>query len=159
VFCDVLKCTICCNVPINPVKCKSCESIFCKDCPSFHRDPKLAYISGFQPCCGVCLSPVTEHSTLSLDRNLHSMLTEELKITCQFSEYKTCTMKQGSIDTILNKHQATCQACNDCKYKCTGTPQSPCECGKFYTRAEMEQHLQANHNRRVEQKQKEEIVR
>ena len=68
-------------------------------------------------------------------------------------------MKSGSIDTILSKHQASCQACNDCKYKCVGSPKVPCECGEFYTTEEMKEHLLAKEKQEAERKQKEEIIR
>ena len=55
VYYEVLKCNICHKMPTQIIECPSCSSLFCRDCPSYHKNVQLAKLSNYRPSCSICL--------------------------------------------------------------------------------------------------------
>ena len=52
---ETMKCEICGCLSGQPVKCKDCHAIYCKQCPYTHKNDRLACFSDFEPACIRCL--------------------------------------------------------------------------------------------------------
>ena len=50
---------MCGNLPVQLLKCpnKTCDAIYCNDCPFYHKDITFAKSCNFEVCCKKCLTP------------------------------------------------------------------------------------------------------
>lgn len=148
VYFQLLKCRICGDLPVEFIQCGECSALFCKDCPFYHNNMRLAQLSEMKPSCSVCLSRVYENKmSQDLDRNIKNLLSEDLKISCIFKSEEKCTMKEASIYTMFEKHQGGCAPCQDCLYACPFSAKMPfytkkCSCTTFYSANDLARHIE-----------------
>ena len=102
VYFEAFKCHICENLPMEFINCKKCDTIYCSQCTSNYESKRYALMSEMKESCVVCLEPFKDESkTCIFDRNLNSIICQDLKMECQFAEMDGCTMKSGSHERII----------------------------------------------------------
>lgn len=147
-------------MPTQIIECPSCSSLFCRDCPLYHKNVQLAKLSNFKPSCSVCLyrfskTNLREGTKFQIDRNMKKLINEDISLYCRYHKEESCSMKEGNFETILMTHEQNCKACSDCSYLCNlqkTRPELKCECGQYYNERKMILHIkELEHNLKQQQ--------